>query len=66
MIFHLEETSAQSSMARFSCGSNRTSLALHAVVEVMFVATKLEYQKNKFFIQLMRLFIREVGAVQGS
>ena len=60
MIFHLQETPTQSSAAQSPCDSAGASLPTDAVVEVMFVATKLEHRKKKFFVQLLRLFMREV------
>lgn len=56
MIFHLRETPARGNAAP----TLYTGSCQHAIVEVMFVATKVEHRKKKFFVQLLRLFMREV------
>ena len=62
MMFHLRETSAQDSSAMTCCAGAKAAHS-HAVVEVMFVATQLKHRKKKFFVQLLRLFMREVRNV---
>lgn len=58
----MRETSAQDSSPMPCCGSVEAPHS-HVVVEVMFVATQLKHRKKKFFVQLLRLFMREVRYV---
>ena len=59
MIFHLQEREVLTAQPPAFSPSQCTS----AVVEIMFVATETKHRKKKFFVQLLRLFMREVRAL---
>ena len=62
MVFHLQEQKVLK--AQRPCATADPAQCTRAVVEVMFVATETKHRKKKFFVQLLRLFMREVRAKQ--
>lgn len=60
LVFHLREKPAPSMHAQTSAGGRHAIQHEHAVVEIMFVSTDVAYRNKKFFVQLLRLFMREV------
>ena len=65
MLFHIRQATAQSHVKQPFQAINTASHA-HTVVEILFVATEVKHRGKKFFLQLLRLFMREVSLISFS